>query len=198
MQKIIKILLVFAAIFATQAHAAFTPLAIDIAPPIQFPPSDFSITGVRLSALWGNHRNVYGLDLGLLGNVTQLENTSVAVSGLFNITGGTTNAMGLQVAGLFNYNAMKTRVIGIQAAAIVNINSGESTVGGLEIALVNLAEHTKIYGLQAGLFNKAQDVYGFQIGVINMTNALHGIQIGLLNFNYTGTFSVSPFLNVGF
>ncbi|MNS86713.1 hypothetical protein D3C72_1206240 [compost metagenome] len=184
--------------YFTPAQAAISPVSISVAPPVQFPPNDFAITGVRASALWGKHRNVYGIDVGLLGNITEQTFTGLAVSGLFNRTMGTTTITGLQLAGLTNINTSKTRVFGLQAALGANINTAESSVAGLQLALANISDHTSIYGVQAGLYNKAKEVYGFQIGLINVTDNLHGIQIGLVNFNKSGPFAISPVLNVGF
>jgi len=174
-------------------------LSVAIAPPVQFPPGDFSITGLRLSALWGRHRDVYGVDLGVIGNVTDQDFVGIGVSGIFNRTTGTTTILGLQLAGLANFNTNKARIFGLQVAGILNSNSAASSVSGIQLALAaNNCPHTNIYGLQVGLYNNAQDVYGLQIGLVNVAKSLHGLQIGLINFNHTGTFTVSPFLNFGF
>jgi hypothetical protein len=180
------------------AFAAFSPVALDILPPLQFPPDDFSITGVRLSALWGSHRNVYGFDFGVVGNVSQVEFAGIAVSGVFNMTKGTTTAIGTQFAGIANINSNKTTVIGLQIAGLANLNQASSSVVGVQFAVANLANFTQITGLQVGLYNRAQDVRGLQIGLVNRTDNLHGLQIGVVNFNAKGPFAVSPILNVGF
>jgi hypothetical protein len=90
-------------------------------------------------------------------------------------------------------------VYGLQLALGANFNQAASKVVGLQFALLaNIAPHTDIYGVQAGLYNRAKDVYGFQIGLVNVADNLHGIQIGLVNFNKKGPFAISPILNVGF
>lgn len=180
------------------AAAKVSPVAIGIAPPVQFPADDYTITGLRFSLLWGKHRDLYGLDFGLLGNVTSQAFTGMAASGIFNITRGTTTIIGLQLAGLTNINTNKTDVYGVQFALGLNSNEASGNFSGLQMALVNLSPHANIYGLQVGLYNKAQEVYGLQIGIVNSTANLHGIQIGLVNFNDKGIFGVSPILNVGF
>jgi hypothetical protein len=183
---------------SVEAHAALSPLSVGIVPPIQFPPSDFSVTGFRASVLWGRHRDVYGLDLGLLGNITDQSFTGLAVSGLFNATNGTTNVIGLQAAGLANFNTNKTRVFGVQLAALLNKNDAESMLSGVQLSLVNLSPNMSIYGVQAGVYNKARSVYGLQIGLVNSCTDLHGFQIGLVNFHDKGLFAVSPIINFGF
>ena len=167
-------------------------------PPIQFPAADYTITGFRASLLYGKQRDIYGLDLGVIGNITEQDFAGVGVSGIFNITRGTTNIAGLQLAGVANVNTNKTNVYGVQAALGANSNSAAAKVVGLQVAAANLSPHTDIYGLQVGVYNKAQNVYGLQIGLVNDTENLHGLQIGLLNFNHTGFFAVSPIINIGF
>ena len=198
MKKLISVIALIL-IFTPQSWAAFTPISIGIVPPLEFPPSDFTVAGVRISAIYGSQRDVYGLDLGLVGNVSYVAFTGIAVSGIFNITHGMTNVVGLQFAGITNVNTEKTHVVGLQLAGLINSNSAESMVGGLQVALLaNLSAHTSIYGAQIGIFNKALNVHGFQIGVVNVANSLHGLQIGLLNYNTTGLLAVSPILNAGF
>jgi hypothetical protein len=184
--------------FLPGAHAAVSPLGLSIAPPVQFPSSEFTITGARLSVLWGSHRDLYGVDIGGIGNITQQEFKGVALSGIFNKTEGRTTAVFAQAAGITNWNTNTTSVYGVQLAAILNMNKATSTIGGLQLALVNMSEQTAIYGVQAGLYNKARVVNGLQIGLVNDTTDLHGLQIGLVNFYHNGTFVVSPILNVGF
>ncbi|WP_413288076.1 LA_2272 family surface repeat-containing protein [Bdellovibrio sp. HCB337] len=200
MRKYVSLFIFVAGLFHfNAAQAALSPVSVAIVPPIQFPPSDFSVTGVRASVLWGKHRDVYGLDVGVLGNITDQTFTGIGVSGIFNNTRGETNILGLQLAGLANINNNKTSVYGFQITAGVNYQSAASTVSGLQLALLaNIAPFTDIYGFQIGLYNRAKEVYGFQIGLVNVADNLHGIQIGLINFHHKGTFAISPIINVGF
>lgn len=200
MRKYVSLFILIAGLFQfNSSHAAISPVSIAIVPPIQFPPDDFSVTGVRASVLWGQHRDVYGLDVGVLGNITEQTFTGIGVSGIFNNTRGTTNILGLQLAGITNINTNKTSVYGFQIAGAVNYQSAASTVSGVQLALLaNLAPFTDVYGFQIGLYNRAKEVYGFQIGLVNVTDNLHGIQIGLVNFHHKGLFAVSPIINVGF
>ena len=181
-----------------QAEAAITPLSVGIAPPVQFPTEEFTVTGLRISALWGHHRDLYGIDVGGIGNITNQTFTGMAISGIFNMTHGTTTILGLQLAGLANINTQKTTVLGLQVALGVNGNDAASSVAGMQIALANIGAFTNIYGAQLGLYNCALDVYGLQIGVVNVADSLHGVQIGLINFNHKGTIGVSPIINIGF
>ena len=185
------------ALLTAEAQAFNSPVSFGIAPPIQFPQKEFSVTGLRVSTLWGRHRDLYGIDLGILGNVTDQTFIGLAVAGLFNLTNGQTTVIGLQAAGLTNINTKTANIYGLQIAALLNNNIGTSSVNGFQIAAVNKADHTVIRGAQIGLYNKAQSVYGLQIGIVNVCENLHGLQIGLANFHHKGLFIVSPVLNVG-
>lgn len=201
MKRTVQFLLVVLAIGLTlplTCEAAMSPLSISVVPPVQFPPSDFSVTGARISLGYGHHRDVYGLDLGVLGNITDQRFVGIAVAGVTNITHGNTTAIGLQLAGVANINTQKTNIYGVQAALMSNWNEAESSLTGVQFSVANVSPNTSIYGLQVGLYNKARSVYGFQVGLVNIANDLHGLQIGLVNFNATGTFAVSPIINVGF
>lgn len=181
-----------------EAEAGVSPLALAIVPPVQIPPSGFTVVGARISAGFGQHRDMLGLDLGVVGNITDNSFAGIGVSGIFNYNRGMTTAVLVQAAGITNVNINKARIIGVQFASVLNANYAESSVVGFQLALGNHSPFTKVYGAQLGIYNRANHVYGFQIGLINFADTLHGIQIGLANFNKTGLFSFAPFLNVGF
>jgi hypothetical protein len=198
MQKFIPLFILAASFLTIPALAAVTPLSLGIAPPVQFPSAEFTVTGLRTSLLWGRHRDLYGIDIGGLGNITEQTFTGIGISGLFNYTQGTTAVLGLQFAGLTNINTNKTSVYGIQAALGMNLNTAASSLAGIQLAVANVSPFTDVYGMQLGIYNKAQEVYGLQIGLVNVASDLHGVQIGLLNFNQKGLFVVAPIINVGF
>ncbi len=198
MTNLIKIVLSLGVIFGCHpAFAATSPLAVGFIPPVQFPPSDFDVTGLRLSLLVGKHRTMTGIDVGLIGNVTDVEFAGLAISGGFNRSFGPTTIIGLQLAGLANINTQKTSVYGFQLAA-VNSNTAESKIAGFQLGLVNLSQNTTIGGVQVGVYNVAREVYGLQIGLVNRATNLHGLQIGLVNFHEQGVFAVCPIINFGF
>lgn len=195
--KITRIIfLALSFVIATPVHAAVSPVAISIFPPVQFPNHDFNTAGVRVSVLWGSHRDMKGVDLGVIGNITEHDFAGIALSGLFNMTNGSVH--GTQIAGLFNYNTMKADTFGLQLAGLLNRNTAAGTHFGIQAAALNVSNFTSVSGVQLGLFNRSLNVNGFQIGVINMTQNLHGVQIGLLNFYEKGLFIVSPVINIGF
>ncbi len=180
------------------ADGATTPLSINLIPPVQFPPQDFTVVIARASVLWGRHRNMYGVDVAAGGNITDGNFVGLAVAGIFNTNNGISTIFPIQLAGIGNTNINKTNIFGVQVAGAFNINRAESSVAGVQLAVVNDAFHTVIGGFQIGIYNKAKAIYGFQIGLVNIVGNLHGIQIGLLNYNNAGPFEVSPIINVGF
>ena len=135
-----------------------TPIEIALVPPLQLPGTDYGVKGLRLSVV-GLSREVRGLDIALLGNITNIQHKGVAISGLFNYNRGASTVTGLQLAGL------------------ANINSGHSEVYGLQIAAFNKAG--TVYGLQLGLLNIAEELHGVQIGLfnINKNGPFHGSPI---------------------
>ncbi len=182
-----------------KAMAIVSPLSVGLVPPLQFPTQEFTIAGSRISVLWGKHRDIYGLDVGGIGNITEGNFVGAAVSGIFNLTNGKTTILGLQAAGIANVNTKEIKVIGLQVALGLNQNDSASTIIGLQVAAIaNLSAFSNVYGAQIGLYNHALEVYGLQIGLVNSAKNLHGMQIGLLNFNDGGVFKVSPILNIGF
>lgn len=132
---------------AASGDGSVSPLEIAIFPPLQLPGTDFGVHGLRLSVV-GVNREARGLDLALLGNVTNQEFKGFAISGLFNVNRGSSTIVGLQVAG------------------IANVNSGQNGVYGVQLALVNYSD--RVFGLQLGLVNVATSLHGFQIGLCNI------------------------------
>jgi hypothetical protein len=191
MSRIYKFLIIAGIISSANfANAASSPFGLAIVPGIQYPADDYILAGMRIGVLWGNQAEVYGLDIGGIGNVTQTAFAGTAIS--------STDVWGLQFAGIGNYNLGATTVHGVQASLFMNYNPAEASIHGIAIAPLNLGAATKVYGMQIGIYNRAAEVYGLQIGLVNVANTLHGVQIGFLNFHETGLFQVSPVLNIGF
>jgi hypothetical protein len=132
--------------FSAAESSDVSPLAVSLFPPLQLPSSGYSIRGLRLSVV-GVHREFRGLDLALLGNVTDVTFTGFAISGLFNYNGGHSTVIGLQLAGLANLNSASSEIYGVQIAAYNNAG----TVHGLQLGLLNIAN--ELHGVQIGIFN---------------------------------------------
>lgn len=155
------ILLIAGIVSSSRAMAAgsdVTPIEVGLFPPLQLPGTDYAVKGLRLAGV-GVNRTFAGLDLGILGNVTDVEFSGIAISGLFNLNRGTSTVYGLQLAG------------------IANLDLGSSEVYGLQLAGYNYAG--KVHGLQIGLINVANELHGVQIGLFNINHngPFHGSPI---------------------
>jgi hypothetical protein len=146
------ILLVLALMGSISASAieSNSPIGIGLFPPLQVPNSEFGITGLRVSGV-GINRASIGLDVGLLGNITNQTFKGSAVSLLFN------------------YNKLNADIIGFQIAGLANVNGTGSSLYGIQLGLFNKV--TYAYGLQIGLINVAQNLHGIQIGLINFNDS---------------------------
>lgn len=175
------------------------PFTLNLVPGAQIAGKDQVVVGLRTSA-WGENKSMFGLDFGLIANITSDTFAGTAFSGIFNTTGKAAYVFLLQGAGVANINKGKVVVAGLQLAGAVNSIAGDGKIIGAQMAVfANLADKTDIYGLQLGLYNTARKVVGFQIGLLNYAADLRGIQIGLLNFNTRSVpFYVFPVFNIGF
>ena len=155
--------------------------AISLLSPIEVPPGFPSAYVFRLSILTGVHKNVYGLDLGLIGNVTRERFVGSAFSGLYNYTGSAFIA-GAQIAGLSNYNSGDSTIIGLQISGLSNVNRGKGIHVGYQLAgLSCYSPEMVVVGAQACLlYSRAKAVAGLQLGlIVNADYALY-IQAGAI------------------
>jgi hypothetical protein len=124
------------------AQSQSRPIQLALFAPVQIFPERYSISGIRLSLIYGKNASVTGLDWGLVNHTT---------------TGVTT---GLQVG-----------LVGLADADFVGwqdnaINVVKGNFQGLQWGLVNSANHAR--GLQLGFVNYARTLNGLQIGLINI------------------------------
>lgn len=153
LQKFLWTIFLFAGLLSSFPAAAvekFSPIGIGLFPPLQFPDTDYGVTGIRVSLI-GVNRSASGLDLALLGNVTKQSFKGVAI------------------AGLFNYNMIAADITGLQIAGLANINGTGSTLYGVQIGAFNSV--TNVYGLQIGLINVTKNLTGVQIGLLNFNES---------------------------
>lgn len=149
----------------------FWPVQFSLVTPVQFPPADYDIGGLRLSLLYGTCCNFDGLDLGLVGVSENHANGWLA--DVVNIAYG--DGLGLHT-GVVNYLGGDFK--GWQIGAANWIGSGDS--------------------LQIGAFNGAYDMQGVQIGVINTVQRMRGVQIGLVNIISNSDVPFMPIFNCYF
>lgn len=167
-----------------------SPLAFGIFPAVEAPSQDWDVAFLRINILAGRHRDVYGLDVGVIGNEVLGEFVGVQVAGFYNRIGESDAA--LQFAGFIN--RCNGDFAGLQAAVAANFADG--TMTGFQFGLVNRA--ARLDGLQIGLFNIAETGSGVQIGLWNSAQSLEGLQIGIGNYNADSTMPFFPVINFAF
>ncbi len=116
------------------------PIQLSLFNPVQIVPETESISGFRLSLLYGRNANMSGFDWGLVTSTTG------------NFTGVQWGLVGM-VEGDFQ---------GWQHN-LVSITNG--SFEGLQVGAYNSANY--VNGLQFGLFNSAGSMKGIQLGLLN-------------------------------
>lgn len=113
---------------ATASHGLmtweWTPLCVSLITPVELPPGDWDVRGLRISLLYGSCSRLKGLDVGLMNNVKE-------------------TMYGLQIGGI----NMAGYAGGLQFGLINSVVE----LKGMQIGLVNYAHVA--YGLQIGLVN---------------------------------------------
>lgn len=143
-KNLITFVLLFTAIISACAYAGSEdkPIQLSLFSPIQLFNENTSITGIRLSLLYGRNTSVTGLDWGLVNHCT----------------GG--KSMGAQF-GLVNL--MDSDFSGLEHGFV---NSVKRDFRGWQWGFVNYANYAN--GLQLGVVNYAVKMKGLQIGLINV------------------------------
>lgn len=173
---------------AEPSHGFF-PIGIYLLPNIGFPGEHWDVGPVRVNIIAGRNRDIYGLDLGLVGNMVTEEFTGLQSAGVFNRIGHSDGAV--QLAGIFN--KCYSGFTGLQVA-IANVVDGE--MDGLQIGLCNRS--SVLDGMQLGVVNIVDSGDGVQIGVINSARELDGLQIGVINVIRDSSMPFLPLLNFAF
>lgn len=137
-----------------------------------------------------NSQTINRCSLNLLGEYSKA-NTSVEISGLFNIN--TDFTRGSQLAGLLNYSGYSRG--SVQIAGLTNIS--EVQVQGVQIAgLSNIAPAGEVNLLVAGLLNVAQESNLEMAGLLNIASQKSNVQIsGAVNYAPTSHIQIAGILN---
>jgi len=116
---------------------------LSIVDPIQVPPADFYVGGLKLNLPYGRCHDFTGLDIGAFSYCSG------------NAHGG------------FHIGAV-TSIGGDGSGIMINLlaNHVQGEYGGLQIGFLNRATHMD--GLQIGVINVCDTAYGIQIGAINV------------------------------
>jgi len=166
-----KIIMSAVAALAVGSAMAWSPIGLSIVTPAQLPYVTSDVYGLRLNCIFGCNENVKGIDIGLAGAATGVEQGIQC--GLVDVVYG--DAAGLQVAGL-SYNGGEFD--GLQVSSLFNWN--ELAVCGVQISTINV-DKTEFRGLAFGGLDMANSVVGAQIGGMNLADSVNGLQLGFLN-----------------
>ena len=167
------------------------PVAVSLWPGLEYPASDWSVTGLRFGLFAARHDDVLFLSASSLADLVTDNVNGLQVAGLCNHAGRSTGAV--QMAGCVN--SIGSDFAGVQVSGLYN--SVRGTMSGLSVALLTKAE--TVDGLQVGIFNKAKGLNGVQVGVINLAEESDGgIQLGVVNVMKDAAYPVMPVFNVGF
>jgi hypothetical protein len=150
---------------APACRASAAPVQLSLWNPIQLFSDDSDITGIRLNLLYGNNRNICGLDIGLINQVAR-HCQGAQVAALLNDTG------------FFNNQDVLSRMTGCQLSLAMN---SAGNINGLQAAgLANLVRADMV-GMQLGclLGNVCMgDGHGVQLGPANITlKSITGVQL---------------------
>lgn len=163
------------------------------AAPVQFSsvnhfnaPAVEEVKGVRFSALYGQTKDVTGVDFTMLA-ISEVDNLKgvhfpLLIAGASHVNGNMTGAS----FGLWNYH--KGNDVGANIAT-VNVTNN---VKGANLGLVNYSEGYTVFDWSAANFSKKSNV---QLGIFNMTDEIKGAQIGLINCAKNGFLPCFPFVN---
>ncbi len=212
MRKILVVASILAATFSLRASLDGY-FMLSVFSQGQLPSPAYSIYGGRVSLIYGDCQELYGLDVGVAGRI-QESVYGLQINGLYS--GVDADMIGAQIGLL---NMVDGNVIGTQIGALntsadfeglqvgllnltddfagfqLGIYNSTRNFYGLQLGLIDLADNA--YGCQLGVVNVAKDIYGCQLGVVNVAKNLYGCQIGLVNVVTTRDDMVWPVLNIG-
>lgn len=121
----------------------------------------------------------------------------------FGIGSKSAAVTGVQLDFLFAQTEYELR--GVSMAWIINLANDvygaqaglltkAENLTGAQLGFVNMANHGAT-GVQFGLFNQAEYIHGAQIGFVNYAKTIEGLQVGILNIAENGWFPAMVFVN---
>lgn len=188
---------------------------LSVCSPGELPGPSSVIHGGRLSLVYGECRELYGLDISMSGYVRERMD-GLQIGFVFNYVDSAAGAQfgfanvvehefyGLQ-DGAWNHADF---LAGMQRGAV---NTAGYVDGAQFASVLNWAGELYGYqssmywnhavvgvGMQFGLVNCAGYFAGMQVGLFNWANDLDGLQLGFVNVVANQSVPVLPFINVGF
>lgn len=167
------------------ANAALAETGFQLGLPRLNVPNDPSVSGMRLSFVWGENQRTNGLDVGLLSLSETAGFSGVAlVAGVSKVTGEMSSAVCFS---LINYHTGTDS--GMNAAFINLLNE---TPGAFNTGFVTIAKGTTMVDLGGVNMSKSSTA---QIGFINITKEIKSFQFGFLNMAENGFLPIFPVFN---
>jgi hypothetical protein len=199
------VVVVLLSVWTSSAQAAeWTPFQLSLVKPVQLFSEETKVEGLRLNLIYGVNKEVTGLDLGVVNEVTgttkgvqaayilggnisrDLDGAQIVYGfGGVNVTNGEAN--GLQISGVGAGVNWAEEFNGVQLSGVLGGINKAANMTGLQITVafggINMAENVtgfQIAGLLGGI-NKAANVRGVQIaglaGGINWAKNVSGVQL---------------------
>jgi hypothetical protein len=166
-----------AAVAAASAPAAPTlvtvPFAVGIWPSLDARPGQRVHNRFVLGLLIAHSDELDGLQLSLVGSVTEARMHGAQISNAFNLARGSSE--GLQLSAGVNISTGQFR--GLQAAPV---NVAVGAFQGAQMGVVNLSQG-QLEGASFGVVNLAQSQRGASFGVVNLAGAHTGPAFGVVN-----------------
>ena len=166
-----------AEVTATAAPAAPTlvtvPFAVGIWPSLDARPGQRVENRFVLGLLIGHSDELDGVQLSLVGSVTEARMRGAQISNAFNLARG--DSEGLQLSA--GVNIATGQFHGLQAAPV---NVAVGAFQGAQMGVVNLSEG-QFEGARFGVVNLARSHRGAAFGVVNLADAHTGQTIGVVN-----------------
>lgn len=151
----------------------YSHLGLSLLPTMETPSPSEGVKGLRFNLLVGRHRELRGLDIGVIGNEVTGSVNALQIAGIYNWVGDPAGSdhqfTGIQLAGIMNHSA--GNIGGLQCAGIMNHNVDGS--GGLLFAGIMNHSAGDFGGLQcAGILNYCDGEFsGMQAaGVCNVVD----------------------------
>lgn len=152
------------------------------------------------------HRNVSGVEIGLLGEVLDGDLRGFGWGTLWSVVGGGLRggqfafltciadepSAGCQISGVASSAG---EFSGVQLALLHN---KAKAMEGVQLSLLANTVGGDLSGVQMAIVNRAAKVRGVQFGLLNFADSLYGVQIGLGNSVNDSPLPWMPILNASF
>lgn len=188
----------------------WTPFQLTFYVPLQLFPTNWDVHGIRANLIMGGNKNVYGLDMGGIIQVTDGTGAGIQIAHMLSLTStfsglqlGFVNIVEKKLTGMqIGFSNEAENMSGIQISVMGNgfifQPTGEDIKGIQLSGFANVVANS-VKGVQIGiLYNEAEEVNGIQIGLVNYARRMTGVQIGIVNIIKASRWPFVPLINLYF